>query len=67
MDRAQIVHNAIKEYYLNLGRTEEQWQVVSKNPAKFNLVWRRALKLKGEGAPPDNLRNINPMTGEIIT
>lgn len=66
MDRAKTVHYAIKEYYLSLGRTEQQWQVVSTNPAKFNLVWRRSLKLKGEGVPPKNLRNINPLTGEII-
>ena len=66
MNKAQTIHNAIKQYYLNLGRTEEQWQEVSMNPAKFNLIWRRALKLKGDGVPPENFRGINLLTGEIL-
>jgi hypothetical protein len=66
MDKAKIIHDDIKQFYLGFGRTEEQWHEIAMNPAKFNVVWRRSLKLKGDGVPPENLRNINPLTGEII-
>ena len=66
MEKSHIIHNAIKQYYTGLGRTEDQWQEVTKDPEKFNIVWRRALKLSGDGVPPENFRNINPLTGEIL-
>lgn len=62
----QLIYEAIKTFYLSKGRTEAQWRVVSQDPRKFNLVWRRALRLRGEGAPPSHLRRINPVTGEIL-
>jgi len=36
------------------------------DPRKFNIVWRRALWLGGDGPPPAGLRKINPETGEIL-
>lgn len=63
---AMIIHQAIKQFYLSKGKTEAQWKAVSNDPAKFNIVWRRALRLSGEGVPPEHLRKINPETGEIL-
>jgi hypothetical protein len=62
----RLIYEEIKAYYLRQGRTAEQWQEVTQDPVKFNLVWRRALGLRGEGLPPPELRKINPATGEIL-
>lgn len=68
MDKAAIIHEAIKAHYLSQGRTLEQWQEVAKDPSKFNLVWRHALRIaKDTTPPPAPFCNVNPATGEILT
>lgn len=46
------IHTAIKAYYIGQGNTEQQWQAVSANLAKFNQVWRQMLRLPSDDAPP---------------
>lgn len=45
-------HAAVKQHYLNKGRTEQQWQAVSNDPQKFNRVWRSLLRLPLNDQPP---------------
>lgn len=46
-------HSAIRAYYLSLpGKTEEGWEAVAKDPAKFNRVWNHWLGLPASDKPP---------------
>jgi hypothetical protein len=67
VNRFAQINAAIKAHYIGQGRTEEQWETVSGDPAKFNQVWRHALRLAPDTTPPPKeWRNINPSTGEIL-
>lgn len=50
--RAAKTYERIKHFYLGAGRTEEQWAEVAQNPAKFNRVWRKMLRLPAGDMPP---------------
>jgi len=50
--RVRKRHQAIKQFYLSWGRTEQQWQAVSAAPHKFNQVWRKMLRLPAGDMPP---------------
>lgn len=50
--RAERNYRRIKAFYLGKGRTEQQWQAVSRNPQKFNRVWRAMLRLPAGDMPP---------------
>lgn len=45
-------YRAIKRFYLQHGRTEEQWQAIAADPRKFNRVWRAMLRLPPSDMPP---------------
>ncbi|MCP5197678.1 MAG: hypothetical protein H6974_12980 [Gammaproteobacteria bacterium] len=71
--RATAIHNAIRDYYLaQPGRTEDGWRAVTSDPGKFNRVWRRALRrcepslTLSQDPPPEDLRLIDPATGEWL-
>jgi len=50
--RARKRYQAIKNFYLSRGRTEQQWQAVSADHHKFNQVWRKMLRLPAGDLPP---------------
>lgn len=45
-------HQRIKRFYLDKGRTEQQWLDVSADLQKFNLVWWAMLRLPASDMPP---------------
>lgn len=48
------VHEAVRRFYLALpGRTEDRWQRVAQDPAKFNWVWRKMAGQAVGSTPPD--------------
>jgi hypothetical protein len=51
-NRHQETHAAVKAFYLSHGRTEDDWQKVNNDPAKFNYVWRLMLGMEPNGKPP---------------
>lgn len=68
MTRAERMHAAIRAAFLAHGGTPEQWARVAADPRKFNMAWRRLLGLPdGTHPPPAALRNVDPITGEILT
>ena len=50
--RVQRHYEQIHDFYLRLGRTEQQWQLVTQDPHKFNRVWRLMLRLPPANTPP---------------
>lgn len=62
----QQTHRRVRAFYLSLpGRTEDGWRDVAMNPAQFNKVWRKALRLSVTGDPPPvDLRGVDWETGE---
>lgn len=50
--KAARTYRAIKRFYLQHGRTEEQWQAITADPRKFNRVWRAMLRLPSSDMPP---------------
>ncbi|HWO57704.1 MAG TPA: hypothetical protein VNN55_09080 [bacterium] len=67
LERARAVRAGIERAFLAQGGTPEQWARVAADPRKFNLAWRRLLGLPdGTLPPPEEYRNIDPSTGEIV-
>jgi hypothetical protein len=46
------VHAAIKAHHFFIGGTHEEWEAITYNPSKFNQLWRKALNISPDDAPP---------------
>lgn len=60
-DQAAKVHCAIRNFFLSQGHTLSDWQSITTNPKAFNRIWRQALGLPLDDAPPPlALRRVLP-------
>lgn len=60
------IHLAVKYFYLDSGRSLDEWFEVSGNHHLFNQVWRKALMLSpGNSPPPEQWRFVLPFQSSI--
>lgn len=52
LKQAKRTYEDIKRFYLQAGKTVEDWGEVTRDPRKFNRVWRQMLRLPRDDSPP---------------
>ncbi|MEQ1528908.1 MAG: hypothetical protein ABL925_06290 [Methylococcales bacterium] len=52
LQRAKMRHAQIKEYAKKIGKTRTEWMAITSNPALFNQLWRKMLRLSPSDMPP---------------
>lgn len=45
LQRAKMRHSQIKEFAKKIGKTRTEWMAITNNPALFNQLWRKMLRL----------------------
>jgi hypothetical protein len=61
------IHAAIKAHHFFIGGTHEQWEAITYNPSNFNQLWRKALNIAPDDAPPSlAFRQVVPKLSLIL-